>query len=104
MCEVCDDKVELRIMHHKVFDTALSQGQLIWVLNHGEFPPEAKFQQLAAEIRYLRALGVPFEEAKRGLGRGNRLEYDFDEFVELCIAIAALRRGLRPKEVAEYMK
>jgi hypothetical protein len=89
-------------VHLKVFDTRLSQGQLIWVLSHGEFPPLSKARRLAAEIRYLRLLRVPIEEKKRGQGHGNRLTYNFDEFVELCIAIAAMRRGMRPKDVAAF--
>ena len=84
-------------------DLSLTQGQVIWTLSHGEIPTEPRLQQLLDQIRYLRQLGVPFDEGKHDMGRGNPIRYGFMELMELGVAIFALRRGLRPREVADYL-
>ncbi len=90
-------------MNIRIPQLSLTQGQVLWALCHGEYPREAKLKQLVEQLRYLRQLGVPFNEKSRGQGRGNRVRYNFEELAELGIAVYALRRGMRPKEVAQIL-
>lgn len=77
----------------------LSHGQAAWVIAHGRNPPRRVLDQL----RYLRQLGVPFAEAERQPGRGNRVFYRYEEVVEMAVAIFAIRHGMRPGEAAEFL-
>jgi hypothetical protein len=74
----------------------LSHGQVAWALSLGK-PPE---QKLLDQMRYLRQLGIPFTRSELGMGRGNRVRYDFDHLTEVGVGVAALRRGMTPKEIA----
>jgi hypothetical protein len=75
----------------------LSHGQALWALSEGR-PPS---QMMVDEVRYLRLLGVPFDDDEQGKGRGNRVRYRFDHLIELGVALFSLRRGMKPKEVSE---
>ena len=77
----------------------LSHGQAAWVIAHGRNPPRRVLDQL----RYLRQLGVPFTEAERQPGRGNRVFYRYEEVVEMAVAIFAIRHGMRPGEAADFL-
>jgi hypothetical protein len=78
---------------------SLSHGQVLYALARGQQADDALIDQL----RYLRQLGVPFERSELGSGRGNRIRYRFEHLVELGVAVLALRRGLKPREVAGYL-
>jgi hypothetical protein len=78
---------------------SLSHGQVAWALSLGQ-PPE---QKLLDQLRYLRQLGVPFNESELGTGRGNRVRYRFDHLIEAGVGIAALRRGMRPKDIVGFL-
>ena len=78
---------------------SLSHGQVLYALTRGQEADEILIDQL----RYLRQLGVPFDKSELGSGRGNRISYQFEHLVELGVAVFALRRGLKPREVAEYL-
>lgn len=86
-------------MSLKVPKLSISQGQLLWSLSCGQEPPPG----LVDEVRYFRALGIPFEEKSQAKGRGNRLTYGFDEIAELAIAFALLRRGVKKKDIAQQL-
>jgi hypothetical protein len=73
----------------------LSHGQAAWAISLGR-PPE---QKLLDQIRYLRQLGIPFEESELGMGRGKRVRYRFDHLIELGLGVDALRRGMTPKDI-----
>jgi hypothetical protein len=60
-------------------------------------------KKLVDEVRYLRRLGVPFDEEEVGSGRGHRIQYGFDELIELGVAVFGLYRRMRPREVAEML-
>jgi hypothetical protein len=60
-------------------------------------------KKLVDEVRYLRRLGVPFDEGEMGTGRGNRIQYGFDELIELGVAVFGLHRRMRPRELAELL-
>jgi hypothetical protein len=77
----------------------LTHGQVAWALSLGK-PPE---QRLLDEMNYLRQLGIPFEKSELGMGRGNRARYRFDHLIELGVGIAALRRGMKPKDIAGFL-
>ena len=77
----------------------LTHGQVAWAICDGQ-QPEAKTTD---QLRYLRQLGVPFTDKELGVGRGNRLTYNYDHLIECGIAIWALRRGVRPRQAAEYL-
>lgn len=75
---------------------SLSLGQVTWAMSLGR-PPE---QKLLQQIRYLRLLGIPFESSRQGTGRGNRARYSFEHLIELSLGVAALHRGMAPKDIA----
>lgn len=77
----------------------LTHGQVAWAICDGQ-PPDAKTTD---QLRYLRQLGVPFTKDSLGVGRGNRLTYGFDQLIECGVAIWALRRGVRPRQAAEFL-
>ena len=78
----------------------LTHGQVAWALNRGASPQERMLDQL----RYLRQLGVPFDKAELGSGRGNRIRYDYDHFIEAGVALFALQRGVKPQAIASFLK
>ncbi|HEV2547536.1 MAG TPA: hypothetical protein VGU20_09375 [Stellaceae bacterium] len=59
--------------------------------------------KLIDEVRYLRRLGVPFDEGAVGSGRGHRIQYGFDELIELGVAVFGLHRRMRPRDLAEIL-
>ena len=71
----------------------LSHGQVLWCLAGGREPPQA----LRDQVRYLRQLGIPFEESEQGLGRGVRLSYGYFHFIEIGVAFEALRQAVPPR-------
>jgi hypothetical protein len=75
---------------------SLSLGQVAWAMSLGRLPAQKTLHQ----IRYLRLLGVPFESSRQGTGRGNRARYSFEHLIELSLGVAALHRGMAPKDVA----
>jgi hypothetical protein len=77
----------------------LTHGQALWTLSHG-MPPEQRMVDL---VRYLRQLGVPFNESELGTGRGNRIRYSYAHLVELGVALFALQRGMKPQEAARFV-
>jgi hypothetical protein len=77
----------------------LTHGQVVWAMSRGR-PPE---QKLLDQIRYLRQLGIPFNQSELGMGRGHRARYSFDQLVELGVGAAALRRGMTPSAVARLL-
>jgi hypothetical protein len=74
----------------------LSHGQAAWTLSRGR-PAD---QEMLDRVRYLRQLGVPFDEAEAGRGRGHRVYYGFEELMEMGVALFAMRRGIPAKETA----
>lgn len=77
----------------------LTHGQVAWALCAGRTPDA----QTLDALRYLRQLGVPFAEDERGLGRGNRLTYNFDNLMECATAMYAIRRGQKPGDAASFL-
>jgi hypothetical protein len=77
-------------------DLSFTHGQVAWALARGQQPTAVLIDQL----RYLRQLGVPFSKQALGAGRGNRIRYEFDQLIELGVALFGLQRGMAPREVA----
>ena len=77
----------------------LSLGQLVWTLNRGR-PAGARLRN---EVRYLRQLGIPHAESEAGVGRGHPIYYNFDELIEVGVALSAIRRGMSPKDAAKAL-
>jgi hypothetical protein len=77
----------------------LTHRQVAWAISLGR-PPD---QKLLDQIRYLRQLGIPFDDRELGTGRGNRVRYKFDHLIELGLGVAALRRSMTPKEIAAFL-
>jgi hypothetical protein len=77
----------------------LTHGQILWTLSRGTSPE----RRLVDHLRYLRLLGVPFRKSELGAGRGNRVRYRYDHLIELGVAVWALERGMRPREVAKFL-
>jgi hypothetical protein len=87
------------LMHAHLPRLTLTHGQAIWTLCLGIFPVAPQRQLVLDQVRYLRQLGIPFDERTRGQGRGHRMRYHFEELAELGVALYALRRGVRPKDI-----
>src|SRR5437868_1820154 len=81
----------------------LTHGQLLWTLCRGAAPQGLRRRLLLDQLRYLRQLGVPFAEQGRGEGRGRAIHYSYEEVVEMAVALFALRHGVRPSLVADYL-
>ena len=77
----------------------LTHGQVAWALCSGQNPDRRTLDAL----RYLRQLGVPFTEEEQGTGRGNRLTYTFDHLIECAVAMYAIRRGMKPRQGADFL-
>jgi len=77
----------------------MSFGQVAWVLSHGRTPHPSLLDQL----RYLRQMEVPFSEEERQ-GSGNRMTYRFEHLVECGLGLQAIKRRIRPTDVATTIK
>ena len=78
---------------------SLTQGQLLWALEHGQEPGKL----LKDEVRYLRQLGIPKNSADQVPGSGNRVRYDFHDLVELGLGVTALQRRFKPKDISAVL-
>src|SRR5262249_26946814 len=96
---ILDVKLLLMALMPTVPKLTLSHGQVLYALARGQNPDAVLIDQL----RYLRQSGVPFDSSELGTGRGNRVSYRFKHLAELGVAVFALRRGLKPREVAGYL-
>ena len=74
----------------------LSHGQVLWCLAGGEEPSPP----LPDQVRYLRQLGIPFDESELGQGRGVRVSYGFYHLIEVGIAAKGLRLRIPPRYLA----
>ena len=83
----------------KVPNLSLSFSQVAWAISLGQEPNKV----LPEQLNYLRQLGIPFEKAQTGLGRGNRVAYGFDELIETALAIRGIRFGMKPAEMANFI-
>lgn len=77
----------------------LTQGQVLWTLSRGMTPN----LMLVDQLRYLRRLGVPFIKSELGSGKGNRVRYRYEHLVEVGVAVFALQRGMKPREVSKFL-
>ena len=80
-------------------DLSLTQGQLLWAIEHGRTPVKL----LKDQVRYLRQLGVPKNSADQLPGSGNRVRYDFHDLVELGLGVTALKRRFKPKDISAVL-
>ena len=78
---------------------SLTQGQLLWALEHGQEPGKL----LKDQVRYLRQLGIPKNSADQVPGSGNRIRYDFHDLVELGLGVTALKRRFKPKDISAVL-
>ncbi len=78
---------------------SLTQGQLLWALEHGQEPGKL----LKDQVRYLRQLGVPKNSANQVPGSGNRIRYDFHDLVELGLGVTALKHRFKPKDISAVL-
>jgi hypothetical protein len=69
---------------------SLTRGQVAWAVCWGRTPEQPVLDQL----RYLKQLGIPFEDGAQGKGRGNRLTYTFYDLMDAAVAMEALRWGI----------
>jgi hypothetical protein len=76
---------------------------LLWTLGQGVSPQGPRRRLLLDQLRYLRQLDMPFAEQGRGKGRGRAIRYAYEEVVEMAVALFALRHGVRPHLVADYL-
>jgi hypothetical protein len=90
-------------MNAHVPPLTLTHGQLAWVLALGQFLPPPRWRHLMAQLRYLRQLGIPFREARRGKGRGHRIRYSYEELMEVAVGLYALRQEVRPHVIAKIL-
>jgi hypothetical protein len=77
----------------------LTHGQVLWTLSRGVTPDPILIDQL----RYLRRLGVPFSRSELGSGKGNRVWYRYEHLIEVGVAVFALQRGMKPREVPQFL-
>jgi hypothetical protein len=68
----------------------LTHGQVAWTLSMGQSPTKA----VLAQLRYLRTVGIPFADAERSAGRGNRVTYGFYDLIE---------RGVPPRHLKQLV-
>lgn len=78
---------------------SLTHGQVAWSLCAGR----AADQRTLDCLRYLRQVGIPFTEEEQTVGRGNRLNYNFDHLIECAVALYAVRRGTKPRQAAAFL-
>lgn len=90
-------------MNAHVPPLTLTHGQLAWVLALGQFLPPPRWRHLMAQLRYLRQLGIPFREARRGKGRGHRIRYSYEELMEVAVGLYAVRQEVRPHVIAKIL-
>ena len=91
------------MMHAEIPQLDLTHGQFLWILGQGASPQGPQRRLLLDQLRYLRQLDVPFAEHPRGPGRGRAIRYSYGEAVEMAVALFALRHGVRPHLVADYL-
>jgi hypothetical protein len=78
---------------------SLTHGQVLWALSLGAAPDKVTMERL----EYMRRLGVPFPRSELGTGRGNPVRYGYDQLIETGVALFGLRRGMRPRDAAEFL-
>jgi len=71
----------------------LSHGQVLWCLARGREPSDV----IRDQVRYLRQLGIPFDEKATRTGRGNRRSYGFYQLIEVGLAFEGLKRRVAPR-------
>ena len=86
-------------MPNSLPNLSLTQGQLLWALEHGREPGKL----LKDQVRYLRQLGIPKNSADQVPGSGNRVRYDFHDLVELGLGVAALKHRFKPKDISAVL-
>lgn len=87
-----------------IFQLTFTHGQLAWVVAGGHFLAPPRWRRVMAHLRYLRQLGIPFCEARRGTGRGHRIRYSLDELMEVAVGLYALRQDVRPQVMASILR
>jgi hypothetical protein len=87
-----------------IFQLTFTHGQLAWVVALGHFLAPPRWRRLLAQLRYLRQLGIPFRETRRGHGRGHRIRYSFDELMEVAVALYAVGWDVRPQVIARILR
>jgi hypothetical protein len=83
---------------------ALTHGQTIWVLSELGFHHGVSTSTFNHYVKSLRRLDVPFGRGK-GQSEGRRnITYDFDELIELALALLLRVYGVLPDRVVEGLR
>src|SRR5215203_802663 len=79
--------------------TALSHGQVRWVLTHLGLRAGDSEAQFDAWLKYVRRVGVPFYPNELGRGAGVNVTYRFHHVMELALALALRTQGILPRDL-----
>lgn len=83
---------------------ALTHGQTVWLLGELGLRQNVSASTFNSYIKSLRKLGVPFEKGK-GQSRGHRhVTYDFEELMELAVALLLRVYGWLPDDVVAGLR
>ena len=83
---------------------ALTHGQTIWLLGELGLRGTVRASTFNAYIKSLRKLGIPFERRKRQSEGRQNVTYDFDDLMELTIALLLRVYGWLPDDVAAGLR
>jgi hypothetical protein len=83
---------------------ALTHGQTVWLLSELGLRQDVSASTFNYYIKSLRKLGIPFEKGK-GQSEGHRhVTYDFEELMELTVALLLRVYGWLPDDVVSGLR
>jgi hypothetical protein len=83
---------------------ALTHGQTIWVLSELGFHHGVSTSTFNHYVKSLRRLDVPFGRGKGQSEGRRRITYDFEELIELALALLLRVYGVLPDRVVEGLR
>ncbi len=85
-------------------DIALTHGQTIWLMGELGLREGVATSTFNYYIKSLRKLGIPFEKGKGQEEGHRRVTYDFEELMELTVALLLRVYGILPDEVTAGLR
>ena len=83
---------------------ALSHGQVIWLLTELGLRRGVRKSTFNHYVKSLRRLGIPFDRRKGGSERGPEATYNFDDVMELTVALLLRVYGTLPDVVTNGLR
>lgn len=83
---------------------ALTHGQAVWLLGELGLRQDVSASTFNYYIKSLRKLGIPFEKGKGQSDRRRHVTYDFEELMELAVALLLRVYGWLPDDVVAGLR